>query len=171
MPATIATTANRDAFIGAMASVATGVSIVSTDGPAGRYAMTVSAFNSVSADPPTLLACVNRKSPLVEAVRRNGVFCINVLGAGQSEIADRFAGRPREGAPYDFDCASWQLLDTGAPCLAEAAASFDCEFDSAVEQGTHLVLFGRVVAVAHHGCHALVYARRTYGRPHLIAAE
>lgn len=167
----VATTVHRDVFVGAMGSVATGVSIVSTEGPAGRFAMTVSAFSSVSAEPPTVLACINRSSPLVDAIRRNGVFCVNVLGANQSAIADRFAGRPRAGAAYDFNCATWGVLATGSPRLIDAAAAFDCDFDSSVDHGTHLVIFGRVVAVADGPSPALVYARRNYGRPHLIAAE
>ena len=171
MLSSAATVTRREAFVGAMGSVATGVSIVATDGPAGRFAMTVSAFSSVSADPPTILACINRRSPLADAIRRNGVFCVNVLGAGQSDIADRFAGRPRAGAAYDFGCAAWEILDTGAPRLVDAAASFDCAFDSAVDQATHIVMFGRVVAVADSASQALVYARRTYARPQLVAAE
>jgi flavin reductase len=164
-------TAERTAYVSAMGAVATGVSIVSTDGPAGQFAMTVSAFSSVSADPPTVLACINRRSPLVAAVRRNGVFCVSVLGAEHAGIADRFAGRPRDGLAYDFSTAAWGSLETGAPYLAEAVAAFDCELDQAIDQGSHLVVFGRVVAVASGGSQPLVYARRTYGRPQLVAAE
>lgn len=167
-----ASSSDRDAYVRAMGQVATGVSIVSTDGPAGRFAMTVSAFSSVSADPPIVLACINRKSPLATAIRGNGVFCINVLGADQAGIADRFAGRPRHGRAYDFSAANWRGDEARPPRLGDAVAAFDCDLDNAVDQGSHLVIFGRVVAV--HGGddnHALVYARRTYGRPAAIAAE
>lgn len=164
--------AQRAAFVGAMGSVATGVSIVSTDGPAGRFAMTVSAFSSVSADPPIVLACINRRSPLVDAIRRNGTFCINVLAADQSDIADRFAGRPRDGLPYDFTADAWCQAEARPPRLVDVIAAFDCDLDHATDQGSHLVVFGRVVT-AHdgRGDHALVYARRSYGRPERIAAE
>jgi flavin reductase len=168
---TASATADRNAFVGAMGSVATGVSIVATGGPAGRFALTVSAFSSVSADPPTILACINRRSPLVDAVRRNGVFCVNVLSAGDAAMADRFAGRPRDGAAYDFETAAWDTFETGAPRLIDALASFDCELDHTVDQGTHVVVFGRVIAVANSSGAALVYARRSYGRPQLTAAE
>jgi flavin reductase len=161
----------RARFIGAMGSVATGVSIVTTDGLAGRFALTVSAFSSVSADPPMILACINRRSPLADAVRENAVFCVNVLGADQSALADRFAGRPRDGAAYAFDCAAWDRLETGAPRLVNAVASFDCRLDRALDQGTHVVLFGRVLAVADSATHALVYARRTYAKPQHLAPE
>ena len=53
----------RETFIAAMGQAATGVTVVTTDGRAGRLGVTVSAMTSVSADPPLLLICVNRRSP------------------------------------------------------------------------------------------------------------
>ena len=93
---------STDRFIAAMGRLVTGVTIVTTDGPAGRFGITVSAFSSVSADPPLVLACVNRKSPVVAAVLANGVFCINVLADAHRHVADTFAGRNPEGRPYDL---------------------------------------------------------------------
>ena len=60
-------TADRDAFVEAMSRAVSGVSIVTTDGQAGRFGQTVSAMSSVSADPPLLLVCINRKSPTCTA--------------------------------------------------------------------------------------------------------
>ena len=60
----------RNAFVEAMGRAATGVTVVGTDGPSGRYARTVSAMCSVTADPTTLLVCVNRKSPLDKGHRQ-----------------------------------------------------------------------------------------------------
>ena len=76
-----------------MSGTVTGVSVVTTDGTSGRLGLTVSSMTSVSADPPTLLVCINRRSPLVEAIRANGVFAVNVVGAHQAAVADTFAGR------------------------------------------------------------------------------
>src|SRR5690554_4667739 len=85
---------SAEAFVGAMRVQATAVNVVTSDGPAGRVGVTVSAMSSVSAEPPLILACVNRRSPCVTTIRQNGVFCINALSAGQSHLADTFAGRP-----------------------------------------------------------------------------
>ena len=90
------TTAN---FIAAMGMAATAVSVVTTDGPAGRFGLTVSAFSSVSADPPMVLACVNRKSPAVAAIDSNGLFAVNVLAADNRGVAETFAGRPQAASP------------------------------------------------------------------------
>ncbi len=154
----------RGAFLQAMAEAATSVTLVTTDGRAGRFGVTVSAFASVSADPPMVLACVHRKSPAAAAIAANGGFCVNVLSAGQSFLADVFAGRSERHAPYDFGCADWRRAEGGWR-LADAVASFDCELDREIAAGTHQVLIGRVLAT-HRGevadLPSLVYTRRTY---------
>ena len=47
----------RDSFIAAMRQAATGVTVVTTDGAAGRRGVTVSAMTSVSAEPPRDARC------------------------------------------------------------------------------------------------------------------
>lgn len=154
----------RGAFLHAMAEAATSVTLVTTDGPAGRFGVTVSAFASVSADPPMLLACINRKSPAAAAIAANGGFCINVLSAAQSFLADVFAGRSERYRPYDFECAEWQPAEGGWR-LTDAVASFACALDREIEAATHQVLIGRVLAT-HRGDQpdlpSLVYTRRAY---------
>ena len=152
----------RDSFIGAMSGAATGVTVVTTAGAAGRFGQTVSAMSSVSADPPTVLVCVNRKSPLADAAERNGFIAVNVLAADQVDVAQTFAGRPAAGAPYHFDQESWDLADV--PVLCDAAAVFVCEVDTIVESGTHAVIFGRVCAADAGDRDPLLYSRRAFAR-------
>ena len=105
----------RASFIEAMSRAATGVTIVTTDGPAGRFGQTVSAMCSVSADPPSLLVCIKTTSVIVNAIRGHRALGVNVLRADQRRVADTFAGRKTWGAPYDFGTARWDTLETGAP--------------------------------------------------------
>lgn len=161
----------RAVFLQAMAEAATSVTLVTTDGPAGRFGVTVSAFASVSADPPMLLACINRKSPAAAAIAANGGFCVNVLSAGQSFLADVFAGRSDRFAPYDFGCAGWQRA-AGGWRLDDAIASFDCALDREVAAGSHQILIGRVLATHRTSAieiGSLVYTRRAYSIAHPIA--
>jgi flavin reductase (DIM6/NTAB) family NADH-FMN oxidoreductase RutF len=153
----------NEEFITAMRNVATGVTVVASEGPGGRYAQTVSAMCSVSADPPSLLVCVNVRSPLADAVCRNGVFAVNVLGAGQAHVCDTFAGRPAAGEPYDFGCARWRQLRTGSPVLDGAAAVFDCRLADSTRTGTHLILVGTVLASTVSAEVPLLYHARAYG--------
>ena len=154
----------RISFLQAMAEAATSVTLVTTDGPAGRFGVTVSAFASVSADPPMLLACINRKSPAAAAISANGGFCVNVLSAAQSFLADVFAGRSERFPPYDFTCADWMRAEGGWR-LCDAVATFDCVLDRDVPAGSHQVLIGRVLAThrsALPDMSSLVYSRRAY---------
>lgn len=154
----------RQAFVGAMGRVVSSVTIVTTDGPAGRYGVTVSAMSSVSADPPLILACINRRSPACRAIAENRVFGVNVLASGHRHIAQTFAGRPEQGRPFDFDCARWIVQTTGAPILDGAVAAFDCRLLTSYDAGSHRIFIGEVLeAVAGPG-EPLLYGHRRYGR-------
>lgn len=162
MPATDGQDA-RAAFVEAMSRAVTGVTIVTTAGEAGQMGLTVSAMCSVSADPPLLLVCINRRNPLADTIPRHRVFAVNVLRADQRRVAEVFAGRPRWGAPYDFTVATWETAVTGSPLLAGAVARFDCVLDAMHEAGTHRIFLGRVVSSSVNPGTPLVYARRGYG--------
>lgn len=155
---------DRQAFLDAMSRAATGVTVVASDGEFGRRGQTVSAMCSVSADPPSLLVCLNRKSLLVPAIEGNRVFSVNVLRADQKRIADSFAGRPSgHDKPYDFARVSWETAVTGAPLLSSAVARFDCRLLEAHTIGTHTIFVGEVVASSTARGKPLVYASRGYG--------
>lgn len=160
---------SAEAFVGAMRVQAAAVNLVTSDGPGGRVGVTVSAMSSVSADPPLILACVNRRSPCVTTLRQNGIFCINALSAGQSHLADTFAGRPSSGVPFDFEAASWTTLETGAPVLVDAVANLDCVIHEIVEAGSHTIFIGRVMAAQHRNVKPLIYCDRSYGAPGPLA--
>ena len=159
----------RARFLAGMSHAAATVNVVTTDGPAGRFGLTVSAFSSVSADPPMVMVCVNARSPAAAAVRDNAQFRINVLGATQRQVAQTFAGHPACGAPYDFSAARWEVENGGAPALAGAVASFGCLLVTTVAAGTHLVFIGRVADVRQSIGPALLYTDRAYGYPCTVA--
>lgn len=156
---------DADTFVETMRVQAAAVNLVTSNGPAGRTGVTVSAMTSVSAEPPLLLACVNRRSPSVAVIRQNGVFCINALSAEQSELANTFAGRPSTGQPFDFDAADWTNITTSAPALIDAVANLDCVIHDIVEAGSHTIFIGRVVGAAHRNVKPLVYCDRAYLAP------
>jgi len=137
----------RQDFRDAMALLGAAVSVITSDGEGGRVGLTVSAVCSVTDDPPTVLACLNRGSNSAAAVIRNGRFCVNLLSAGQRDLSDAFAGRPRLEMEARFEGARWSVLATGAPALDGALASVDCAVEEVVEKGTHSVLFGAVRAI------------------------
>lgn len=155
-----------DPFIAAMAAVATGVTVVATDGATGRFAQTVSAMCSVSANPRLVLVCINSRSPINAAIRANGTFTVNVLGSQHDHVADTFAGRPWPGKePWDFSCGEWVQAPSGSPRIRDAVASFDCTIHQVVEAGTHQIYIGLVADVETHGGDPLIYSAQTYAKP------
>jgi flavin reductase len=154
----------RDQFVGAMRRVASSVSVVTTDGDAGRFGVTVGAMTSVSAEPPMLLVCVPRADPAARALLANGSFAVNVLAADQVEIAASFSGRPLRGVAHDFRPGQWRLAPPAAPLLVGAAACFACTLQEAHEGGTHAIFIGAVLDAVIGQGEPLLYGNELYGR-------
>jgi flavin reductase (DIM6/NTAB) family NADH-FMN oxidoreductase RutF len=151
-----------------MSHAACTVNVVTTDGVAGRHGVTVSAMVSVSADTPqpTLLVCIHHLSPVVAAVLKNGVFCVNVLRDDQAHISDNFAGRSGAHGSAKFACATWTTQLTGAPRVVDSLVAFDCRVTASERVGSHFVVFGSVQDIFVAGAGApLIYANRAYGVP------
>jgi flavin reductase (DIM6/NTAB) family NADH-FMN oxidoreductase RutF len=158
----------RAQFLHAMSQTASTVSIISTDGPAGRAGVTVSAMVSVSADGPNpvLLVCVHHLSPAAKAIAENGVFCVNVLRHDQAAIADCFAGRLVMQDGDKFSCTDWVESSNGARRIVDPLVALECGVMLNQRIGTHHVFFGTVEAL-HFGQTGmpLLYAARAYGVP------
>ena len=151
----------REDYRNAMARLGAAVSIVTTDGPAGRAGFTASAVCSVTDDPPTLLVCMNRESSAYASVAGNKLVCVNVLSAQQERLSQLFGGKVP--AAERFAAAAWSTLETGAPVLADCAVAFDCQVADVTTVGTHDVLFCRVVALWSSGLtENLIYLGRAY---------
>ncbi|MBM2767546.1 flavin reductase family protein [Burkholderia anthina] len=126
-----------------------------------RVGLTATAVCSVSADPPTVLCCVNRSSASYGTILKTGAFAVNVLTLADQGLADRFSsGIP---AKEKFTGGSW--IQGLSPTLETAFVSFDCRIDSHVEIGTHGILFGRVerLSLLTDGGQSLLYAHGRYG--------
>ena len=158
----------RQQFLHGMSHAACTVNVVTTDGIAGRHGVTVSAMVSVSADTPqpTLLVCIHHLSPVIDALLKNGVFCVNVLRDDQAHISDNFAGRSGAQGAAKFDCATWTTQLTGAPRVVDSLVAFDCRVTASERVGSHFVVFGSVQDIFVAGTGApLIYANRAYGVP------
>lgn len=136
----------RTLFKQGMRRVSGAVTIVTTRGAAGeRRGVTATAVCSLSAAPPALIACINRETWVGQLAPASGVFCVNVLSRAQREVAEAFAGRTGHVAEDRFRVGEWQPLESGAPALRAAIASFDCRLERCVEFASHIVLVGEVI--------------------------
>jgi len=148
----------REDFVAVMGSVCTPVAVVTAMAGARPHGTTVSAFASLSLDPPMLLVSLDRKSELLRHVRGARAFGVNVLGAGQSAVAAAFA---RKGDDK-FEGVRW-FLDTGVPRLPGCAGWLKCAVQRLVSGGDHVVVLGRVVAASHADVPPLTYHKRSFG--------
>lgn len=132
-------------FRAGMRKLAGGVTIVtSIDQDGRRCGLTATAVCSLSTDPPSLVACVNRASSVAAVVEASGVFAVNVLAHEQQAVAEVFAGRAGLAREDRFAAGNWQHGAGGAPVLAGTCVSFECALAEVKEFGTHLILIGRV---------------------------
>ncbi|MBK0420022.1 flavin reductase family protein [Leucobacter sp. CSA1] len=152
----------RGRFIAGMGKATASVTLVTTDGGAGRFGQTVTAMMSVSADPPTLVIGLFRGAPVADAVRTNRCFAVNVLSTANVPIARDFAGASGPETRYKFG-EEWGFMRTGSPVLSTAAASFDCHAEQFLVAGSHLLIVGRVVDARAQDLETLTYGSRTYG--------
>jgi flavin reductase len=150
-------------FREAMSRLGAAVHIVTTAGPAGRTGFTATAVCSVTDQPAMLLVCLNRRSNSAPLLAQNGVFCVNTLGAAESNLADLFAGRSGVHLEERFSVGEWIALKTGSPVLATAVVAFDCRTVEIKAVASHNVIFGVVqgVRLGPSGP-ALVYHDRAY---------
>ena len=155
----------RNLFLEGMSRAATFVAVATTDGEAGRYGVTISSLTSVSADGdhPSLLACIHHLSPAATAILKNRAFCANLLGEGQQDLANLFAGRRSARMRHP---ASTVWLGTpgqaGQPMLDGATAAFECRLATALLWETHYIIVGKVTSVllSDDPCRAAVRAAR-----------
>ncbi|GAA1380594.1 hypothetical protein GCM10009613_05200 [Pseudonocardia kongjuensis] len=146
------------AFRDAMAGVCTPVSVVTTVEHGRPHGTTVSAFASLSMDPPMVLVSLDAGSELLAMVRRTGTIGLNVLAADQSTLALRFA---RKGADK-FDAVPWHPV-AGAARLDGVAAWVGGTVDSVVAAGDHQLVLAHVRDADAAPGEPLTYHDRTFG--------
>lgn len=143
--------ATRELFIRGMRQVASSVAVVTTSGAAGRHGATVSAFSSVSADPPQLLVCLRSASRIAAAVDANGGFCLNILSHRHPHVAERFSGTHDSAVADRFDGIALHRDDEDWVVLADATV-FACTVTGRLSAGTHTIFLAAVqhVQISEH---------------------
>ena len=121
-----------------------GVTIVTIRADGKIHGLTVSAFASVSPDPPLILVAIDHRHtafPMMES--DDASFAVNILHQDQTELSNRFAWVKDEDRFKDGD---WGSAVTGAPILLDALAWLDCTIEERHSVGTHTIYIGEVQA-------------------------
>lgn len=138
---------------------ASGVAVITTTGANGEYlGATMSAVSPLSIDPPLFLICANRSSDTGAAIRRSGIFCINILARDQGHLCALFAGKGID----KFSSVQAIARLTGAPMLVGAACCIECRVHAVHDGGDHSIIVGAVVDVAACKNDPLVYHGSRY---------
>jgi len=146
----------------AMREFASGVTVVATGQGDGRCGCTATAIASLSMNPPSLVVCLNQATSTLAALRREGVFSVNILAGHQQDLAERFAGRDGAQGAARFAGGDWAPLTTGAPALFDALAVLDCRVEDIVDRHTHAIVIGAVEAVRLSGAPAALLHWRSH---------
>lgn len=106
----------------------------------------VTSSISLSADPPLILACVNRSSSSWPHFTPDAVFGWSSLGAAHQGVAERFSGFGGVKGADRYAGADWATVE-GAQLLSGAPSAFSCTVEEMIDRATHSIVIGRVRAI------------------------
>ena len=131
---------SSDVFKQSMRLLAGGVCIVATKHNGQRFGLTMTAVCSLTVEPPSLIACVNRDAGTRGLIGTTKRVSVNVLSLDQVDVAELFASSNVRGSNR-FDQKKWVDMASGVPGLIAALAVFDCEVIEETSIGQHSVFF------------------------------
>jgi flavin reductase (DIM6/NTAB) family NADH-FMN oxidoreductase RutF len=146
-------------FRKALGCFASGVTVVSgRDEQGALIGVTVSAFSSVSLNPPLVLFCLDKRNKSLESFR-DAPFAINVLREDQRQVSIQFASKGDD----KWKGIEHTLNADGVPLIDNSLAHLECAPHQVVDGGDHLIVIGRVVRLKQQaGGQPLVYFRGAY---------
>jgi len=157
-------TVDADAFRDALRFFPSGVTVVTIRSAGRIHGLTVSAFASISPDPPLVGVFIDHRHGAHAMLQKPGArFAVSFLAEEQRSLSERFAWSPDDER---FDEGRWLDEGVDAPVLADALAWLRCSIDSTHVAGTHTLYVGRVESIGRPrpGERPLVYWNRTYRR-------
>lgn len=150
---------SQEEFRTALSRFASGVTVVTTkDGGGKIHGLTVSAFCSVSLEPPLVLVCIEKAAASHFAFQESGLFAANVLNVTQQDISERFASQLIDR----FDGLDFSLSEHGLPTLAGCLATLECKIVHSYDGGDHTVYIGTVLNSDANDGDPLLYFRSDY---------
>jgi flavin reductase (DIM6/NTAB) family NADH-FMN oxidoreductase RutF len=148
-------------FRATLGRFASGITVITARDTDGRdVGMTVSAFSSLSLDPPLVLVCIDNTASVAPVLEHCDLFAVNVLSDEQEPLSRRFAEKELDR----FEGVAYHRGQHGVALLDGALAQMECRVHARYPGGDHTILVGAVEATAVHEGHPLLYYRGGYGR-------
>ncbi len=148
-----------DHFRSVMGHFATGVTVVTASTPDGPVGMTANAVASLSLDPLLLLVAFDNDARTLRVVRETGRFGVNVLHAGQEELARLFASKRPESEKF---AGVPHTVHDGIPVIEDALAWVGCRLERLIPGGDHTIGIGAVEAAEAGDGRPLLWFRGSY---------
>lgn len=152
-------TVDQREFRLALSHFASGVTVVTTREAADLVGITVSAFASLSLDPPLVLICIDHRARSHDAIARSGVFAVNILTDQQEAVARRFASH----IPDKFLPGAYRFSRQGLPLLEDVLATIECRLVNSLPGGDHTIYVGEVISVDARSGQPLLYFHSQFG--------
>jgi flavin reductase (DIM6/NTAB) family NADH-FMN oxidoreductase RutF len=149
----------KDEFRAALGRFPSGVTVVTTKDVSGRFhGITVSAFSSVSLEPPLVLVCIEKTTGTHYAFQESEFFVVNILAEGQENLSNRFASQ----IPDKFETIDYRLGIGEIPVLEAALVTLECRLAYAHEGGDHTIFVGLIEKAEVKDENPLVYWHGDY---------
>lgn len=153
---------DSDTFRSVLGRFASGVSIVTARDDAGTdHGMTVSAFTSVSLEPPLVLVCIDHTASMHDLLLEYPRFGISILSSEQEAYSRRFATDPDTGR---FDGIAYSRGDSGVVLLDNALAHIEGNVVQHLDAGDHTVFIAEVERAEARQGRPLLYYRGGYAQ-------
>ena len=150
---------DADGFRAALGQFASGITVVTTRDAEGHpLGLTVSAFCSVSLEPPLVLVSVDTRSETHAGFKDSGMFAVSVLAEGQDEVSRLFA----RGGRKKFAAVPMQAGTHGLLLVPEALAHLECAVRASHPAGDHTIYVGEILSLSVRPGRPLVYHRGAY---------
>ncbi len=150
---------SRDEFRHALGRFASGVTVVTTkDAEGNLHGITVSAFCSVSLDPPLILVCIDKNTGSHYALGQTDSFVVNILRDDQQYISDRFASY----LPNKFEVVEYHSGIDDLPVLENVLANLECRLVNAHDNGDHTIFVGEIEKATVNDGKPLIYWHGNY---------
>jgi 3-hydroxy-9,10-secoandrosta-1,3,5(10)-triene-9,17-dione monooxygenase reductase component len=146
-------------FRAVMGHFTTGVTVVTAATPDGPVGMTANAVCSLSLDPLLLLVCFANDARTLPPIREHKRFGVNVLAAGQQELARLFASKLPEAEKF---AGVQHSVHDGIPVIDGVLAWVGCTLQELIPGGDHTIGIGAVTAAEAATGEPLVWYRGDY---------
>ncbi len=150
---------SSDEFRAALSRFPSGVTVVTTRDEEGRFhGITVSAFCSVSLEPPRVLICIEKSTGSHAALQWSSAFVVNMLSEQQRELSERFASQIEN----KFDSLEYGTGIDGIPVIPGCLVVLECRITNAYDGGDHSIFVGEVEKTAITDGDPILYFRGDY---------